>query len=237
MRSKSGAGYDSNAEKQRDYRNVVFTQAVLVAIALLLEDFIDLFGGNSQRQFFYSAFLVLATIYYYLIWDLVRNFVKNRVMVYGLLVLMVVDFGTLFIAEFPFGKIISDPSPYLIMVHSILFLTEMYVMYHVFTDIFGKNEVSFSKLWGSVGLFIMMAIAFASIYEVINMVVPGSFGVPLEVGFPTFSESLYFSLVTISGGAPLLPDISHLVRDVAAIEGVLGTLYLVILIGRIIGRV
>lgn len=224
-------------EKQRDYRNVVITQGVLVSIALVLQDIVELFGASAERQVFFSIFLLLGAVYYYMLWDLVKNFVKNKVIVYGLLALMVVDFITLMIAEFPFGKIVNDPSPYLIFVHTLLFLSEVFVMYYVFRDIFGKHDVSFGKLWGSVSLFLMMAIAFASIFDIINLIAPGSFGVPLEPGFPTFSESLYFSLVTIGGGTTSFPTVSHLVRDVSAIEGVWGTLYLVILIGRIIGRV
>jgi hypothetical protein len=113
----------------------------------------------------------------------------------------------------------------------------MAVMYHVFKDIFGKSMVSFDKLWGSVCLFLMMGIAFASIYDILIFIAPMSFGIQVEPGFPSFVESLYYSLVTIGGGTPSFPNVSHLVRNIAAIEGVWGTLYLVILIGRIIGRV
>ena len=225
------------AEKQRDYRNVVITQAILVSFALVLEDLIELFGVSADRQFFYSGFLLLGAVYYYMIWDLVKNFLENKIIVWGLLALMVIDFSVLMVAEYPFGKIVSDPTPYLMGVHTVLFLTEVFVMYFVFKDIFGKSELKLSKLWGSVSLFLMMAIAFASIYDIINFLVPGSFGISLEPGFPTFSESLYFSLVTIVGGTASFTQTSHLIRDVAAIEGVWGTLYLVILIGRIIGRV
>ncbi|MGB3075211.1 MAG: hypothetical protein WBB36_07810 [Chitinophagales bacterium] len=236
---KSIIAYHKSGEssKQRDYRNVVIAQAILVSIALLLEDMVNLFGMGAERQMFYSVFLMLGAVYYYMLWDLVRNFVQQPVIVYGILLVMLFGFLTLFIAEFPFGKIVNDPSSYLITVHTLLFLTEIFVMYHAFRDVFRKDEVSYGKLWGSVSLFIMMAIAFASIYDILSILQPGSFGIALEPGFPSFSESLYFSVVTISGGVPDFSEVSHFIRDIAALEAVLGALYLVILIGRIIARV
>ena len=83
----------------------------------------------------------------------------------------------------------------------------------------------------------MIAISFASIFELLNLIEPLTFGVALSPGFATFSEMLYCSLVAISGGSPTLPAQSQLVRNVIAVESLGGNLYLVILIGRIVGMV
>src|SRR5437868_5932979 len=80
------------AERQRDYRKVVITQAIIIVAALLLEDFLELVGFHQQRQIFFSIFLLLGGIYYYMLWDLLKNFTHRPGVLRTILVLLIADF-------------------------------------------------------------------------------------------------------------------------------------------------
>src|SRR5688572_9072664 len=117
-------------EKQKDYRNVVILQIIIVVFGLTLTEFV--IDGKSQTaagKFVTSIFLVFGTVYNFLLWDLTRNFTRNRlltnVIFFGLV--CVVIFGTL--GEFPYYKIIdiTDRQLYLLFLHGLLFPIEVTV--------------------------------------------------------------------------------------------------------------
>lgn len=227
----------SPAAKRRDYRNVVIIQAALLTSALLLADILKLCRVPEFRTIHHSLYLLIGGGYFYLLWDLLKNFLRSRLfigVIFGAILLL---FSSVFILQNPFVVVVVNPVPGLITVHIGLLAIELLAIVSVFRDVFGRRNITKNNLWGAVSLFLMVTISFASVYDLLNTINPKSFGFPVEVGFPTYSEALYCSLVAIGGGAPAFPAPSLLVRNVAAIESIVGNLYLVILIGRMIGMV
>jgi hypothetical protein len=171
------------------------------------------------------------------VWDLLKNFLRRKTVIVFLFLYLITLFLIMLVLQNPFLQIVKDPSAGFTILHIGLLSVEFLTIYWVFKDVFSSNNITKNNLWGAVSLFLMIAISFASIFELLNLIEPLTFGVALSPGFATFSEMLYCSLVAISGGTPTLPAQSQLVRNVIAVESLGGNLYLVILIGRIVGMV
>lgn len=101
--------------------------------------------------------------------------------------------------------------------------------------LFYEAKADGDALAGAVFGYFLLALLWSVLYVAIEASAPGSIGVDREVGHVR-TEMLYFSLVTITtlGYGDILP-ISPFAKIAAGIEAALGTLYLAILIGRIVG--
>ena len=225
------------ASKTKDYRNVVIIQSLIVGAALLLADVLQLVNMLNSRQIYFTAYLILSTTYFYLLWDLAKNFLRRRTVIGFMFCWLVVLFVLMVLVENPFVDVIQHKVTWLLIIHSGLFAMEAGFIALTFHDVFSSESVTKNNLWGAVALFLMITISFASLYDIINMLQPTSFGLLLEAGFPAYTESLYCSLVAVTGGFPAFTGVSHLIRNLVTIEGFAGTLFLVILIGRILGKV
>ena len=227
----------SEPSKVRDYRNVFITQSALIFVALFLAEILRLLRAPMPVVIHDCIYTVLGAAYFYLLWDLIKNFIQHRVIIMALFCYLAILFGMMLLLQNPFFEIIQNTSHGFAVLHIGLLTVEVLTISLAFRDVFGSRTVTNNNLWGAVSLFLMIAISFASVYELLNLLEPSSFGIPLAPGFSTFSEMLHCSLLAISGSSPSLQPQTVLVRNVIAIESLGGNLYLVILIGRMLGFV
>jgi hypothetical protein len=124
-----------------------------------------------------------------------------------------------------------------------LFITVLWLVYAVsiiIGHLFQRSDVTVDTILGAVVAYLLVAVAFTLIFEIMELRHPGSFsGIPDsaqdhrgELG----SAMMYFSLVCIStmGYGDVVP-ISNLARPIAVLEGVFGQLYLAVMIARLVG--
>lgn len=224
--------------KQRDFRNVVLLQVLMIFSALLLDGFLELCGFENSFVFRDAVFLLLGGVYVIILWDLLRNFSQNKVLIYGLLLLIL---GTYTLAIFtvnPFYKVFEaeNQRPYLLFIHCILFLIEVTVIYSAIIDIFSGKRQSEEKVWGSACIYLMIAISFGSLYDILNILQPGCMGVSIPLGLDSYTECIYYSMCVLAGQDTAYPDAFKLVRNIGIIEGVWGNLFIVLLVGRLLSQ-
>ncbi len=119
-----------------------------------------------------------------------------------------------------------------------------YMLFVIFTDTLGRKKVTFDTVMGASCAYILLGLAFASIYSLLEWIQPASFSIPpapeavtLFWGSATKELSLtYFSLLTMTtiGYGDVLP-VSPLARNISVLEAMLGQLYLAIVIARLVG--
>ena len=108
------------------------------------------------------------------------------------------------------------------------------------SHLFQRREVDLDTILGAMIAYLLAAVAFSMIFQIIETRSPGSF-----IGFPSVesrvegglaSTTMYFSLVclTTMGFGDIVP-VSAIARPVAVIEGVFGQLYLAVMIARLVG--
>jgi hypothetical protein len=124
-----------------------------------------------------------------------------------------------------------------------LLITVIWLVYAVsilISHLFQRTDVTVDTILGAMVTYLLVAVAFTLMFEVIELRHPGSFsGVPAnasdhraELG----SSMMYFSLVCITtmGYGDIVP-VSNLARPLAVLEGVFGQLYLAVMIARLVG--
>ena len=105
----------------------------------------------------------------------------------------------------------------------------------------GGAAVTSDTIAGAICFYLLLSVIWALIYALVEIAHPGSF---LDGGRPVGSdghhslvpELLYLSLVTLStlGYGDILP-VTPQARMLAALEGIIGPLYLAVLIARLVG--
>jgi hypothetical protein len=107
----------------------------------------------------------------------------------------------------------------------------------VLGELFGARGATRGAITKSVLVYLLIAVVFGNLYELIELSRPGSFsGIPSHSALDQLGDAfLYFSLVTLTtvGFGDIIP-VSSLVRPVVALEGAVGTLYIAVIIARLV---
>jgi hypothetical protein len=105
-------------------------------------------------------------------------------------------------------------------------------------ELFRQHEITTNMLLGAIVAYLLAAVGFAYLYEILELFQPGSFsGIPDGASPQELGDALlYFSLVSLTtvGYGDIVPA-SGLARPLAVFEGVFGTLYLAVMIARLVG--
>jgi hypothetical protein len=104
-----------------------------------------------------------------------------------------------------------------------------------FVELFANRDATADSLVGAIFGYFVIATAFALLFRQMEGVHPGSFRLP--EGGDLDTQLLYFSLITVTtaGFGDITPALST-AQIAVALEAALGTLYIAILIGRIVGQ-
>ncbi len=108
----------------------------------------------------------------------------------------------------------------------------------VVTELFHQREVTTNMILGAIVAYFLAAVAFAYLFEILELLQPGSFaGIPQDASREQLGDALiYFSLVSLTtvGYGDVVP-VSGLARPLAVLESACGTLYLAVMIARLVG--
>lgn len=102
--------------------------------------------------------------------------------------------------------------------------------------VFDREVVTSDRLWGAAAAYLMIGVLWSFLYTIIDRSSVEAFAVrganaPLEL-----IDLLYFSFgtLTTTGFGDILP-LSAIARTAAMLEGIIGTLFIAILIARLVG--
>lgn len=107
----------------------------------------------------------------------------------------------------------------------------------IFGELARRRDVDANTIMGAVVAYLLLAVAFAYLYGIIEHIHPGSFsGISAETGRTHLSDALiYFSLVTLTTvGYGDIVAISGPARPLAGLEAACGTLYVAVMIARLV---
>jgi Ion channel len=129
-------------------------------------------------------------------------------------------------------------TPFFLMANSLVFAAFLIlVSVSLFTYLGEDGAFTSGRLYASVSLYFLLGVSWFAIYNVINLLQPGSFaeaGVPLpsDVHWSTF---LYFSLTTLTTlGYGDVVAVKPEARMVATLEAAIGLLYVAITVARLV---
>lgn len=223
-------------EKTKDYRNIVIVQIIILVFGLTLTEPLLEDSTSTVSKLIITIFSFFAAMYAFLLWDLLRNFTTSRKLLNILISVLVGVIATGILVEFPYYQILEVPDrrTYLLIIHGLLFPIEVTVISFAIRDIFSGGFFTSDKLWGAASIYLMIGISFGSLYDLISTAIPGSLGVPIELGFPNYAECVSYSLGILGGvDAGLQP--TRLIRNISILEAVWGAIYGMLIIGKLLG--
>jgi hypothetical protein len=226
-------------EKKRDFRNVVILQISIILTALLLKDSFEMLGVENSYVIRDCIVLLLGGVYVLVMWDMLRNFTQSKLIIYALFTIIVGTYIlTIFIVNpiFPLYETEKEQQPFLFFIHMVLFMTEITVMYFGILDLFSGNKMSEEKLWGSTCIFLMIAISFGSLYDLINIANPGAMGTPLKLGLDSYTACVAHSMTVVGAQDTPYPNAIPVIKGISIIESVWANLFIVLLVGRLLGQ-
>lgn len=226
-------------EKKKDFRNVVFLQIVIIASALLLNDSLHMLGLKDSYVFRDIFFLFFGGIYVLIMWDMLRNFTSNKTLIVSLFIIIMGTYAFALVTVNPIWKLFEtqeEQRPSLLFIHSVLFIVEATVIYFAIFDIFSGKKVSQEKLWGSACIYLMIAISFGSVYDLINIANPGAMGQQVNLGLESYTACIAYSMTILGGMETPYPDAIPLITNLGIIESVWANLFIVLLVGRLLGQ-
>ena len=104
-----------------------------------------------------------------------------------------------------------------------------------FAELVGNRDATADSLVGAIFGYFVIATACALLFRQMEGAHPGSFRLP--EGGDLDTQMLYFSIITVTtAGYGDITPVTSVAQISAALEAALGTLYLAILIGRIVGQ-
>ncbi len=140
---------------------------------------------------------------------------------------MLISTWTTFFVEIPSLSIEGDS-------FGILFMA--FVVVVILSFVFREREVTLNVIYGSIVVYLLIAIMWAFVFSVLEAIQPGSFAIgdsQIEVGRSLF---IYYSFVTITTlGYGDISPITAPANSFSFLEAVTGQLYLAILIARLVG--
>jgi len=101
-------------------------------------------------------------------------------------------------------------------------------------SVFASRRTVGDRLFGAIGLYLLIGAIWATLYAAIANTTPNAFAGQLATGATMFDWG-YFSLVTLTtvGYGDITP-VAHLARSLAALEALIGQLYPAIIIARLV---
>ena len=108
-----------------------------------------------------------------------------------------------------------------------------------FRALFGTGPIDKERIFASLSLYLLFGLIFALIFTVIEELLPGSFRYPVTLSPESVIRPLeqltYFSYVTLAtlGYGDIVP-VSGPAKGLAILEAVLGQMYLVVVVARLV---
>ncbi len=221
-------------EKQKDYRNTVILQIVILVVQLLMEDLFKLAGWAPPMGFLRPLFYALSGLYLVFLWDLFTNFQPPRWLLRGCQFAGISAFSCLVVLDVVLGVGETNGRELRLVSHLTVLAIQFVVILAALRDLFQGPRHAADKLWGSACIYFMTGFTFAGVYYSVFLMNPLAFGTVLGSDAWGFFEALYVSLSALVGMDTIYDQPIRLVRNTILLEGTWGQLYLVLLIGRLL---
>jgi hypothetical protein len=118
---------------------------------------------------------------------------------------------------------------------ALLLVIQSFCVYFMCSNLFIDTNPIREKLWASVCVYFMIGATFGTVYSLLITVNPGSLGMELSRPIDIYIMGLVYSFNVISGIDPVYEHASETIRMTAVLESIFTMLFMVILIGRLLG--
>ena len=118
---------------------------------------------------------------------------------------------------------------------AILLIMQAVCVYFMCVNLFIDVNPIRENLWASVSVYFMIGATFGTVYSLLLTVNPGGLGMELSKPVDIYIMGMVYSLNVISGLDPIYDSASETIRLTSVLESIFTMLFMVILIGRLLG--
>jgi hypothetical protein len=216
------------------YRHLAIIFFFLVCLITIGRELFKQAFGEDYITRFVLIFAPATLLAYVLALRILYVLKVNKKIFYSLLV--IVHLAILFrLATVLFSAFFKEYFSLLLISPVLFFVSLLVVMYFICVDLFSTQSVLSEKLWASVCVYFLIAVSFGSLYSAWILVNPMALGMPINHPLEVYISGIIYSLNIISGFDPVYDHAIESVKMIAVLESSVATLYLVILIGRLLG--
>ena len=192
----------------------------LLSLILITPLFEGVFTLNTLLDIFTTA-IFLSSLY------AISPYVKNLRIPAALLLPVIAGMWLATFMHIPYLRLAADSCGILFFAFTIII---------ILSALLKEDVVTLDVIYGAFVVFLMMALMWAFIFDLIETLHPGSFQITLSQAQGTRVHFVYYSFVTITtvGYGDILP-VSLIARAFSIVEMVLGQMYLVVMIARLVG--
>ncbi|MFY0685527.1 MAG: hypothetical protein JXQ90_00105 [Cyclobacteriaceae bacterium] len=213
---------------------LMFTTAILASESAFLVG--NETWGPKAGGFLFS--ILNLTFYLYGIVLLKKIDIYPKVVIKGLWVYAIFGvLAALYVAN-PFVSVIDEslmPVTFAVF-HLINVFVTILVLSAILKDIFGSSETKSDHVWGAVVAYFLIVMLFSEIYELITLMRPGLLGTTYQPGYPNYVQCIMFSFNSVAGVDSIYPEAHDLLRKIGNMENVIGNLFLVVVLGRLLSH-
>lgn len=203
-------------------RNIFFALLISLVFTFAINPFLE---GKVIASQLLNVFLVILLVFSVMI---VSDTKTSFVIAIFLGVPMLVSNATAFLYT-------KEEYSILVASSSALFFT--YVILMLLRKIFTVGVIDINIILGAVCVYFLIGVVWALLYNLVDASVPGSYSVvDKQVSSLDMDEFVYFSMVTLTtlGYGDIIP-VSAPAKSLAAMEALVGQIYLTVIIARLIG--
>ena len=133
------------------------------------------------------------------------------------------------------GNIVDSPALF-IATSTIAIAFMGYIIIHAIIFFGVSQKVNSNIIFASIVVYMLMALLWAELYNLIEIMHPGSFDFAVVVSGAGALRFTYFSFITITtlGYGDIVPT-TNIARAVSMLEAFVGQVYLVVLVARLMG--
>ena len=134
----------------------------------------------------------------------------------------------------------SSAAGFLPILNLALTLTfDVWIVVAIFRRVFADVTITSETIFGALCIYLLNGLTFASIYGLVRDLQPRAFFLDPVVNLHTVADRfdlIYYSFGTMTQlGTPGITAVTGQARSLSVIEAILGQLYLVVLISRLVG--
>jgi hypothetical protein len=228
------SGKELTREKANDFVRTVIAQVILIGTLFILELFAFL-NFPLYLEIAECLFFAALGFYVFQLWDMLRNFTSSRRIIVMNFVFIIGVFLAGMIGVNPF-YVMAPNIPYrifLALVQVCLLTVESTLIYFTIREFFKKDLGLSVKLWGAACLYLMIGFAFGSFYEILCTIDLHGLGVDIPLRTIALMKRIGYSLAVLSGmDTPY--GVSGMIYMTSVIESLVGQLYIVLIVGRLL---
>ncbi len=229
------AGKELTDEKIHDFKRLTLVQGHVI-ISLFLLDLFTYLDFPYHIELAESIFFLALGVYVFLLWDMLRNYTNSKTLI---LLNFIFIMGVFFI-----GLIVANPfihmevtTTYRLLLEGVqvcLLAVECTVIYFTLMEFFKKDLSMTMGLWGAACIYLMIGLAFGSVYEIVCIMNIQCMGVEIPLQTMALMKRYEFSLMILSGMTTPYNNPTGMIYSLGTIEAVWGQLFIVLIVGRLL---